>query len=178
MNDRKYRFRWPGTLFLVLAVGCSSKTIDGPAAEEEGAVREKFAELQSAIKGHDADKLWKLLDGKSQADADRIAKDIKETHAKSSAEEKAKQEEALGLSGPETAKLTGIGFLKTKRFQKKYDELPESKIEKVVVRGENATVHFLEPDGDHEKLIVVRSDGQWKVWLAMPKASQPLKSAN
>jgi hypothetical protein len=135
-------------------------------------LRETFAELQSAVKNRDADKLWALLDRKSQADANREAEAIRAEHARASAEEKAKQEEALGLSGPEVSELTGTGLLKTKRFLSKYDELPESKIDNIVIQGGNATVHYVEPDGDHEKLILVRQEGQWKVWLAMPKVAK------
>jgi hypothetical protein len=159
-------------LVLALAGGCSTKPTDRPVPDDEGAVRERFAELQSAIKNHDADTLWALLDSKSRADAERAAKATQTAHAKASAEEKAKQEEGLGLTGTEVAGLTGVGFLKTKRFQNKYHELPDSKLEKVAVQGDNATVHYLEPDGDKEKLILVRQDGQWKVWLAMPKMSE------
>jgi hypothetical protein len=43
----------------------------------------------------------------------------------------------------------------------------------VDVQGDNATLHYLEPDGDKEKLIFLREAGQWKVWLTMPRAGQP-----
>jgi hypothetical protein len=160
-------------LLISLIVGCSSKPADRSKGEDEVAVRAKFAELQSAIQNRDADKIWNLLHEKSRADADRTAKDIQAAYAKASAEEKAKQEEHSGLGGADMANLTGIGFLKTKRFQQKYHELPESKIEKVVVEGDNATVDYLEPDNDKEKLIFLRQEGQWKAWLAMPKAKLP-----
>jgi hypothetical protein len=94
-------------------------------------------------------------------------------HGGAGAEEKAKQEAALGLPGAELTGLTGKGFLKTKRFQRKYHELPDSTIEKVTVQGNNATAYYLEPDGDKEKLLLVRQEGQWKVWLAMPKVRKP-----
>jgi hypothetical protein len=113
------------------------------------------------------------LDSRSQAEAEQAAKSIQTAYAKAGAEEKAKQEEALGLTAGELSGLTGKGFLKTKRFPGKYRELPESTIEKVTVEGDNATVHYLEPDGDKEKLILVRQEGQWKVWLAMPKVGSP-----
>jgi hypothetical protein len=113
------------------------------------------------------------LDAKSQADAERAAKDIQTAYNQAGDEEKAKQEEMLGLSGTELAGLDGQGFLKTKRFQKKYHEVPDGKIDKVVIQRESATIYFLEPDGDKEKAILVRQDGQWKVWLTMPKVSKP-----
>jgi hypothetical protein len=172
MCNRAWRFSWVGLWFVALAGGCSTKPTARPTSDEEGAVRGTFADLQAAIKNHDADKLWAMLDGKSQAEAEKTVKDLQAAHAKASAEEKAKQEEALGVTGADLAGLTGRGFVKTKRFQNKYHELPDSKAEKVVVQGDNATVHYLEPDGDHEKMILVRQDGQWKVWLAMPKLSK------
>jgi hypothetical protein len=156
-----------------MGIGCASQSTDLPVAVEEGAVRAQFAALQSAVQAGDAEKLWALMDSKCQADAEQAAKAIQAAYAKAGAEEKAKQEEALGLPAGELSGLTGKGFLKTKRFPAKYRELPESTIEKVTVEGSNATVHYLEPDGDKEKLILVRQEGRWKVWLAMPKVGSP-----
>ena len=164
---------WAALLLVVFAAGCSSKPAGPPAADEEGAVRARFAELQSAVKDRDADKLWLLLDTRSQGDAERSAKAIQAAYAKAAPEEKAKQEEALGLPGTELARLTGKGFLKTKRFHGKYHEVPEGRIDRVTVEKDSATVYFLEPDGDKEKLILVRQEGQWRVWLTMPKVGQP-----
>jgi hypothetical protein len=165
------RVRNAGFLLMVFAAGCTAHPPAGPSADEEGAVRAQFLALQAAIEKNDAEKIWVMLDAKSQADAERAAKEIQANHAKAGAEEKARQQEMLGLSGPDMAGLTGIGLLKTKRFQRKYGELPESKIEKIVIEGDNATVRYVEPDDDHEKLIFIRRDGLWKAWLAMPKAS-------
>jgi hypothetical protein len=162
-----------GFLLLTLAVGCSSNSTGPTPADEEGAVRMQFAELQSAMRSGDAEKVWELLDSKSQGDAEHVARDLQAVRSKAGVEEKAKQEEALGLPGAELDRLTGQGFLRTRRFQSKYHELPASRIEKVTVQGDNATVYYLEPDGDKEKLIFVRQGGRWKVWLAMPKASKP-----
>lgn len=157
---------------MTVVLGCASKPNEQPVADEEKVVREKFAQLQSAMKNGDADKLWSLLDARSRADAEKIAKDIQTTYNKAEIEEKAKHEEVLGLKGTELAELNGKGFLKTKRFQKRYDEVPEGKIDKVVIQGDSATIYFLEPDGDKEKAILVRQDGQWKVWLTMPKGKK------
>jgi hypothetical protein len=158
-----------GLLLVALAGGCSPKPTGRTAPDEEATVRQQFAALQAAIKDRDADKLWAILDSKSRADADKAAETLRTAYAKAGAEEKAKQEEALGLTGTELAQLTGVGFLKSKRFHGKYHELPDSKIDKVAVQGDNATVHYIEPDEDKEKLHFVRQDGQWKAWLAMPK---------
>jgi hypothetical protein len=163
-------------LLLALAVGCSSSPSTGlPAADEEGAVRAQFAALQSAIKAGDVDQLWLMLERNHIFEAERAAQDIQSAYAKANAEEKAKQEEKLGLPGAELTGLKGKGFLKTKGFQDKYHELPNSTIEQVTVEGNHATVNYLEPDGKKEELILVRQDGQWKVWLEMPRESPPFK---
>jgi hypothetical protein len=172
MSQKACRCGWTSILCVAVVLGCS-KGPDSPPADQEAAVREQFAELQSALKNGDTDKLWTLLDSKSRAEAERAAKDIQTAHDKATAEEKAKQEDVLGLAATELAELTGKGFLKTKRFRKKYDELPDSKIDKVVVQGDSAIVYYLEPDGDKEKAILVRQDGRWKVWLMMPRVGKP-----
>jgi hypothetical protein len=46
-----------------------------------------------------------------------------------------------------------------KRFQTKYHEPLDSTIEQVAVQGDNATIYYLEPDGDNEKLIFIRQEG-------------------
>jgi hypothetical protein len=172
MGQKACRCGWAGILCVALVLGCS-KAPDSPPADEEAAVRAQFAGLQSALKNGDADKLWMLLDSRSQADAERAAQAIQANYAKAGPAEKTEQEKALGLTGPELAGLTGKGFLKTKRFQGKYQDLPGSTVERVAIQAESATVHYLESDGDKEKAIFVRQDGQWKAWLPMPKLSNP-----
>jgi hypothetical protein len=166
------RLTWLTCFCAVFAVGCS-KTTDNSSSSEEGRVRETFTALQAALKDRDVDKLWKLLDSESQADAQRAAKVAQAAYARADANEKSEQEKTLGLPGDQLAELTAAGFLKTKRFHGKYDELSESKIDKVTVQGDKATVAYTEPDGDKEKVSLVRQDGQWKASLPMPKASQP-----
>jgi hypothetical protein len=80
-------------------------------------------------------------------------------------------EEKLGLPGAEIAQLTGPGMLKTKRFARKYYELFESEVQRVTVQAENATVYWLEPDGDDEKTHFLREDGKWQAWLFIPGAA-------
>jgi hypothetical protein len=165
---------WAGLLLAVSASGCANpKTTEAPTADQDASVRERFAELQAVLKSGDADKLWVLLADRSRTDAERVAKGIQQAYADASPEKKTEQVKALGLPGTELTGLTGKGFLKTKRFRDKYDEVPDSKIEKVEVHGDNATVHYLEPDGEKEKLIFLRQEGQWKAWLTVPRISQP-----
>jgi hypothetical protein len=158
--------------FIVFTTGCSKATKGAPGSAE-GPVRERFTALQVALKNRDGDTIWKLLDSESRGEAERAAKAVQAAYAQADPTEKSEQEKALGLPGAELTVLTGAGFLKTKRFHGKYEELSESKIDKVILQGDKATVAYTEPDGDKEKLGLVRQDGQWKVSLPMPKAGQP-----
>jgi hypothetical protein len=157
---------------MALALGCS-KAPDRPSVDEEAAVRAQFTALLAAVKDGDADKLWSMLDSRSQADAERVAKAVQASYAKAAPGEKTEMENLLGMNGAELAVLTGKGYLKTKRFQRKYHDMPGSTIEKVVIQGDSATVHYLESDGDKEKAILVRQQGEWKVWLTMPGGGKP-----
>jgi hypothetical protein len=165
---------WAGLLLVVIGSGCSTpKTTEAPAAGDDASVRERFAELQAALKSSDVDKLWMLLADKSRADAERIAKGIQQAYAEAGPQAKAEQETALGLTGTELAGLTGKGVLKNERFRKKFHEVPDSKIVKVEVHGDSATLYYLEPDDEEEKIIFLRQKGQWKAWLTVPGLRQP-----
>jgi hypothetical protein len=132
-------------------------------------VRQAFTSFQEALKAKDGDRIRTLLDEDSRADAEREAKGIREGYAKAAPPERAELEKTLGLTGEELGSLKGTGFLKSRRFLGKYDEVSESKIEKVEVKGERAVVNYLEPDGDHEKLTLVRQEGQWRLSVPMPR---------
>jgi hypothetical protein len=170
-----YLAGWAGLLIAVCAAGCNAeRKPPAPApADEGGAVRARFAEVQAALKAGDADKLWPLLNEKSHADAERTARKVRAAYAEANPEGKAKLEEAVGLRGAELAGLTGKGFLKSERFRGKYRDVPGSAVEKVALEGDNATVYYLEEDGDKEKMILVREGGAWKVWLTMPAVKLP-----
>jgi hypothetical protein len=173
-----------GFLVLVFVPGCGDRPADPAAptapaksAEESGpeaekTVRGRFKEVQEAVKLRDTNKVWGLLSKKSRAEAEQSARDNRASYEQADPQERTKLDEALGLSGPEVAGLTGPGMLRTKRFLRKYNELPESEVEKVTVQGDTATVYWLEPDGDHEKTVFLREDGQWKAWLWIPRASK------
>jgi hypothetical protein len=153
----------------------SSIFISAPArgdSPEEKGVRDTFTAFADAIKAKDAPKIWQLLDKESQTAAERSARSVKATYARANAEEKTKLETALGLSAAEFAKLTGEGFLKTKGFRGKYNEIPGSKIEKISVQEKRATVNYTEEDGDKEKLRLIFQDGKWKVSAPMPPVPQ------
>ncbi len=159
-------------LFCAIAFGCSSPTPPvASAGKDEESVRQVFAALQAAIKASDADKIWELLDGDSKADADKAAATVRESFTKADAAAKAELEIALAVTAAELGILTGKSFLKSKRFSGKYNEIPESKIDKVTVQGDAATVFYTEPDGDKEKLSLVRQDGKWTFSVPMPKGN-------
>jgi hypothetical protein len=152
----------------VLLSGRSVVTAGG-----EEPVRKAFMDFQAAIKAKDAAKVWELLDADSQKAAERAAKAVKSAYAGANADKKAKMEKALGLPGAMLAKLNGEGFLKTSGFQGKYHEVPGSKIAQVMVQGDQATVTYIEEDGDKEKLRLNRQGGKWKVSAPMPPVAQP-----
>jgi hypothetical protein len=176
MNTIRRRLALSVVLFGTLAAGCSG-TVPQPTANsnEEAQVRERFQELQATLQSADADKLWRMLDRRSQTDADRVAKSIQTAYAGATSQEKGNLEETLGLTAAELATLSGKGYLKSKRFRRKYEELPLGKIDKVVIQEGKATVYFDEPDGDKEKAYFIREDGQWNAWLTMPTV-MPSKS--
>jgi hypothetical protein len=136
-------------------------------------VRAAFADLQAAIPGGDADKLWGLLSQKSRADAERVARDMRTAYEQAGRDAKAKQAERLGLTGEELAKLTGRDFLKTRRFRDKYEEAAAGKVTRVAVQRDSATVYWDDADGEREKTIFVREGDRWKAWLSMPTVKQP-----
>jgi hypothetical protein len=165
-------------LLLVFAAGCNKPSEQGTTSgggppEAEVEVRAAFADLQAAVKGGDADQLWGLLSGKSQADAERAAGEVRAAYVRAGAGARAQQEEALGLTGKELAKLTGPGFLKGKHFRGRYDELAAGKLARVAVERDSAAVYWDDADGEREKTTFVREGGRWRAWLSMPRGQQP-----
>jgi hypothetical protein len=157
---------------LILLPGCAKP----PAATQSGEVekvRQAFTAFQAALKAGDSDQLWSLLDAESQADADRVAQTVRDAYAKADAAGRADLEKRLGIPGEDLASLNGKAFLKTKRFLGKYHEVPDSKIAQVAVQGEQATVNYVEADGDKEKFSLVRQGGQWKLSVPIPTGVQP-----
>ncbi len=132
-----------------------------------------MADLQIALKANNPDAVWNLLDADSQADADRKAKTARDAHGKADDAGKKDLEKQLGLDAAGIAALSGRTYLKTTFFQGEYEELAESKIDKVTAKGNEATVDYTEPDGDKKKLKLVKADGKWKVFLPMPDAVKP-----
>jgi hypothetical protein len=160
---------WAAATILSCLAGCSRPTDNAaPPAKGDEEVRATFVAFQQTLKAKDADKLWSLLAADSQADAERKAKSVRDAYAKANPKERAEQEKTLGLASAELESLKGVGFLKSKRFLGKYDEIPGSKVDKIDVKGDKAVVNYIEDDGDKEKLELIREQGKWKVVVPMP----------
>ena len=161
-----------GSIFLLFAglAGCAPPTATAPLGPEEEKVKQLFVSFQNALKAHDADKIWALLYTDSQDDAERKAETVRDRYAKASEAEKVELEKALGLPGAELGALQGIGFVKTKRFLGKYEDVLDSKIEKIVVTGDRGVVSYVEDDGDRSSFDAYRRGGEWKLAVPMPSA--------
>jgi hypothetical protein len=136
------------------------------AGEDE--VRQAFTALQKAIQTRDADKIWQLLDGDSQGDAERAAKAVKAAYAK--LDNKSDFQKKYSLTSAELGAMTGKLFLKSNRFHGKYNEVPGSKLETIKIKGDTARLTYIEEDGEKERFALVRQKGQWKFTIPMPKA--------
>jgi hypothetical protein len=171
--------RWGGAAVLVaaLAVGCSRTPSGTQLEQDEGQVREKFVALQGALKallakpdGADTRALWDLLHTDSQLDADRVAKSVSERYAKADDGTKATMAEKLGMAGDKIATLSGPNYFRSKAFLSgRISEIPGSKLDKITFERDKAWVHYVEDDGDHEKLELAREDRVWKIILPIPR---------
>jgi hypothetical protein len=132
---------------------------------ENDDVQAAFTAFQAALKSGEPEKIWPLLDSKTQADADKAAAALKVSYGKAKPAEKTALEKAFGLSAAEITGVTGKVYLKSKRFLGKYHELPGSKFDKATVDGDKATVNYTEEDNDKQKLSLVKQDGEWKVLI-------------
>ena len=97
-------------------------------AEEDDA-RAAFTAFQASLKSGDPEKMWPLLDTKTQADADKAAAALKTSYGKAKPAEKTALEKAFGLTAAEMTAVSGKVYLKSKRFLGKYHEIPDSKLD-------------------------------------------------
>jgi hypothetical protein len=153
----------PRALYAAVSLAAILLVASAVQADDDQDVKSAFQAFQGALKLADCDKLWSLLDTKALEEADTYAKTVQAAYGKSNDDERAKLEKALGLSADEMSKLTGKLYVKSKPFRNKYREVPGSKIDKVSVEGDRATVNYTEEDNDKEKLELVRQDGKWKL---------------
>jgi hypothetical protein len=161
--------------FLLLLAGACGGTKLPPApssaaslSEDEPQIRARFTQFQKALEEHHAERLWAMLSNKTQTDAERAARTLRAEYQKADAATKERLAKELGLSASELTQLTGRDLVKTKAFHKRYAEVREGKYDRADVQGDNATVHFHDEEGDQEKVIMLREEGQWKLWLKLP----------
>jgi hypothetical protein len=161
-----------GLLLLVLAgvCGCTKPpTVSAPqSSDEEPQVRARFAQFQKALKERDAAQLWAMLAKQTQTDGERAARTLHAEYDKADDATKGRMQKELGLSAADLAQLTGRDLVRTKIFDKRYEEPRDGKFERAIVQGDQATVYFRDEEGDEEKLILLREEGQWKLWLKIP----------
>jgi hypothetical protein len=155
-------------VLLLASCASSEKAANKKDSGQEQAVRQTFTAFQDAVKAKDGAKLWDLLAKESQGDAEQKAKEIAAAYQKATPEGKAEQEKALGLSADELAKLSAPAYLKSNRFYGANHEVPGSKIDSVSMQGDEATVSYIEEDGDKVKLSFVREGDKWKAVVKMP----------
>jgi hypothetical protein len=153
--------------------GTTSTPAPAPRADDEEQIKAVWTAFQAAVKEKDADAIMAMLCSDNQAGAKRLAQATAEKHLSHGPTEQKELETEMGLSGTELRKLDGVGYLKTKKFRKPYEEVPESKIDKIDIKGDSATLHYTEPDNDKMKLALIREGGKWKLSLPYPKSAKP-----
>jgi len=150
-------------LFVATAMAAPS------AGGDEAAIRDNWKELQVAIAKKDTGKIWSLVSSKAKAEADKVAAEAKDEHAKLDAAGKAKQAKQTGVPAATLAKMTGQDYFKSSAFMEKYVEVSDSKIDKIVVSGDKATLHYIEEDMDKRQLEYVKQDNAWKADVVVSK---------
>src|SRR5207249_6617865 len=109
-------------------------------------IKQAFSSLQVAIKAKDVDKIWGLLAKDTQGDVEREGKVVKEAFAKLAESDKAAYEKKVGLTAKEMTEMTGKLYVKSSIFfSGEIAEMPDSKLEKITVTGDSATVKYKEP---------------------------------
>lgn len=162
-------------IVLLVAAGCR-ESAERAREREEDEVRETFAAVQDAIQATregNSDKVWGLLAADSKKAAERRAKRIRDDYAKASDELKAEYQDRLhNVSPAELAKLNGKSYLKTGAFYARWWEVPGSTIDRVTVKGDRATVWYLESESAPTQMEFIKEEGEWKVALNIPEPWQ------
>jgi hypothetical protein len=153
---------------VVLSVAAAGFQARAWAGEEEDKVKEAWSAFQEAVKARNGDKIWDLLDSASRASVEKFALSYKSKYKKADAAAKKELEKNLELTADELAGLTAPHFLKSKRYYGKYQEVAGSKLDKVSVDGDKATVFYTEEDGDKEKLSLRREKAKWRISAPPP----------
>jgi hypothetical protein len=167
MRRNKRHLRWLILAVLLGTIGCA-KTPEAVPVDQEPAVRARFEELQRALKERDTEGLTRLLAMQSQADAQGVARFVRLSFARADDKTREHYRKELGISPDEMMRFNGPMFFKTQPFLKRYKEVIDGKIERISIQGDNATLYYRDEEGEQEKLLLVREEGEWKFWLPMP----------
>jgi hypothetical protein len=154
-------------VFLVGAAGCA-KTPEAAPVDEEPAVRARFEELQEALKGSDPERVNQLLTIESQADAQGVARFVRAKFAQADDETRKRYRADLDITPDEMMRFNGPLFFKTRPFRERYKEIRDGKFERASIQGDNAKLYYRDDEGEQEKLILIRENGEWRFWLKMP----------
>ncbi len=161
-----------GPVLLLSGCGKPSSTAPAPggpaaASGEEKQVTAALNTLQLALQSRDPERIWPLLDTKTQQDAEAAARAWKKAYADADVTELS---QTLGIGRGELEKLTGRNFAQTSVFYEKgIDTLAHSsKVDAIKVEGDQATVDYREPKGDAKSVTFHREGGKWKARLSMP----------
>src|SRR5262249_54441379 len=125
------------------------KNTDSP---QQAAIRQEFNRLKAALaalregKTGAGDSVWELLAAEMQAAAEEQAKVVKDAYAKLADKDRAETEKKLGLSAKELANMNGKALVKSQIFLKKYRQVPNSEVSKITVKGNTATLVFIDSD--------------------------------
>lgn len=156
---------------LIFAAGCGR--LPSTADNDQAGVQQAFISFQAALKSEDVDKMWAMLDAKSQEAAEVIARELQEEMADGDKTRKSDREKTWGLSAAELTEGKAANLFKSKPFLARFSELPDSKIVKIAARGDHGDVLFHEPSGDKEYLSLTREKGRWKVTVILSRLVRP-----
>jgi hypothetical protein len=154
-------------VLLALLAGCGTH-VAPESNNDEQAIRQAFTDLQKAVKDRDGARLWDLLAAETRQDAERVADTIKASAGKADGATKAELAKRLGVPAADLGGFSPQAYLQSNLVHGKLHEISDSKIEKVAVKERSARLTYVESDGDHESLGLVREDGRWKFLLALP----------
>ncbi len=174
----RHGVRWGGAVLLVaVAIGCTRGPSGTQREKDEAVIRERFADLQAALKGLQANpydaharKVFDLLHTDTQQNADRTAKSVSDQYARADDAAKAKIGAALGVSGADFQRLSGLDYLRGKVFLNAYQAVADSKLDKITFERDKAWAHYQETGGAHDsgKVEFAQQDRQWKIILPIP----------
>jgi hypothetical protein len=156
-------------LLSILAAGCSPPTNSSEQDAARLKIEQSFAALQAALKAEDPERLWDLLDERTQEMANKVAHQMRTGHGRADADKKANLRDKYGLTDDELAQATGKVVLKSKTFREANTPLITATLLKVGLVGTNgAVVTYKNADGAEHVINFNRENGNWKAEPDVP----------